>query len=49
MKRANKDPVKQFEVLDKNIVKLASIKIGSLFLQDVIQDAEQSLINRIID
>jgi hypothetical protein len=49
MKRANKDPVKQFEVLDKNIVKLASIKVGSLFLQDLIKNAEQPLINLIIE
>lgn len=49
MKRANKDPVKQFEVLDKNIVKLASIKVGSLFLQDLIKNAEQPLINMIIE
>lgn len=40
MKKANKDPAKQFEVLDKQIVKLASIKVGSLFLQDLIQSAE---------
>ena len=48
MKRANEDPVKQFAVLDKNIVKLASIKVGSLFLQDLIKNAEQPLIDMII-
>lgn len=34
MKKANKDPDKEFEVLNGNIMKLASKKVGSIFLQE---------------
>lgn len=49
MKNANEDPEKEFAVLDGNIYKLATKKVGSRFLQDHLQKSKQSLINKIID
>lgn len=49
IKLAKGDPDKEFSVLDGNIMKLASKKVGSMFLQDYLKNAEQQLINKIID
>lgn len=46
---ARGDPEREFGVLDGNIMKLASKKVGSIFLQDHLKTADQSLINKIID
>ena len=49
IKMAKGDPDKEFSVLDGNIMKLASKKVGSMFLQDYLKNADQQLINKIID
>jgi len=46
---ANEDPDIEFSVLDGNILNLAKKKVGSRFLQEHLQKAKQSLINRIIE
>lgn len=46
---AKGDLDKEFNVLDGNIMKLASKKVGSMFLQDYLKNADQQLINKIID
>ena len=48
IKMAKGDPDKEFSVLDGNIMKLASKKVGSMFLQDYLMDADQQLINKIL-
>lgn len=49
LKKAHGDPEKEFAVLDGKILRLASRKSGSKFLQEHLQNADQKLIDRIIE
>jgi hypothetical protein len=49
VKKANKDPEKEFAVLNGHIIKLATKKVGSKFLQEHLSQTKQCLINKIID
>ena len=49
MKKANEDPEKEFKVLDGNLIKLATKKVGSKFLQDHLSKAKPGLIKKIIE